>query len=437
MSRDARQILARLRDGRALESADYAWFANHLADGLVSDAQAGAFAMAICQNGIGATGRVALTHAMARSGITLKWDLPGPILDKHSTGGVGDTVSLPLAPALAACGAFVPMLSGRGLGHSGGTLDKLEAIPGLGGELETDDLMRVVREVGCVISGATRDIAPADKRLYAVRDVTSTVESIDLITASILSKKLAEGLDGLVLDVKTGSGAFMADATAARNLAQSLVTTANEAGCKTTAMVTDMNQPLSGSAGNALEVIEAMEVLTSSGGSTRLWQLTVSLGGNLLEMGGLAETTDMGEAMIRNALDSGRAAEIFGKMVAAMGGPRDFVARWRDRLPAAPVMVEIYPDAPGIVHSIDTRALGEIVVHLGGGRLLHSDKIHPGVGLSEIASIGDLVDGNRPLARIHARSDDEAKGAAKALHAAVTLGDGPIETPRLIHERIS
>ena len=227
---DARSILSRLRAGDALSPEDYTWFANGLASGAVSDAQAGAFAMAVCLKPIGAEGRVRLTHAMRDSGDVMSWDMPGPVLDKHSTGGVGDTVSLPLAPALAACGAYVPMLSGRGLGHTGGTLDKLEAIPGYSAILDGEELTRVVAKVGCAIVGASGSIAPADRRLYGVRDVTSTVESIDLITASILSKKLASGLEGLVLDVKTGSGAFLPDPQAALELATALVETAQGAG---------------------------------------------------------------------------------------------------------------------------------------------------------------------------------------------------------------
>lgn len=433
---DAREILARLRVGEPLTPDHYRWFAQGLADGTVSDAQAGAFAMAICKSPIGPDARVSLTHAMRDTGQVLSWDVDGPVLDKHSTGGVGDVVSLPLAPALAACGAYVPMLSGRGLGHTGGTLDKMEAIPGYRAIIGNEELARVVREVGCAIVGASGEIAPADKRLYAVRDVTSTVESIDLITASILSKKLSEGLEGLVLDVKTGSGAFMATPEDALALAQSLVDTAQGAGCRCTALLTDMNQPLASTAGNALEVIEAMEILTGSGGSARLRQVTLSLGGELLALGGLAENAAEGERKINAALTSGAAAEIFGRMVAALGGPRDFVSLWRDRLPAAPVMVEIAPRTPGYVAAIDTRAVGEVVVHLGGGRLVQTDAIDPAVGLSDLAALGDRVDDQRPLARIHARTEDEARRAAEALHAAYRLSDAPVAVPDLIHERI-
>ena len=433
---DARDILARLRVGDPLDPDQFQWFARGLADGTVSDAQAGAFAMAICKSPIGPAARVSLTHAMRDTGQVMSWDLDGPVLDKHSTGGVGDTVSLPLAPALAACGAFVPMLSGRGLGHTGGTLDKMEAIPGYRAIIGNDELARVVGEVGCAIVGASGEIAPADKRLYAVRDVTSTVESIDLITASILSKKLSEGLEGLILDVKTGSGAFMADPADALALAQSLVDTAQGAGCKCTALLTDMSQPLARAAGNALEVMEAMEILTGSGGSARLRQVTLSLGGELLVLGGLAANAAEGEAKINAALHSGAAAEIFGHMVATLGGPGDFVSRWRDRLPAAPVMVDIAPKEPGYVTAIDTRAVGEAVVRLGGGRLVQTDKVDPAVGLTDLAGIGERVDRDRPLARIHARTEDSARTAAEALHRAYRLSAAPVSPPDLVQERV-
>ena len=279
---DARTIIAGVRDRKGLPPEAATWFANGLASGDVTDAQAGAFAMAVLLNGLGEEGRVALTRAMRDSGRVLKWDLPGPVIDKHSTGGIGDCTSLLLAPALAACGAYVPMISGRGLGHTGGTLDKLEAIPGYRCDVPVEDLHRLVADIGCAIVGASENIAPADRRLYAIRDVTGTVESIDLITASILSKKLAAGLEALILDVKVGSGAFMKTMADAEALAKSLVTTAQGAGCMTAALITDMNQPLAASAGNALEVLEVMETLTGVAVNQALWDVTVALGGEAL-----------------------------------------------------------------------------------------------------------------------------------------------------------
>lgn len=429
---DARQILSALRRGEVLSPAQLRWFADALGRGDVSDAQAGAFAMGVCHAPLGTEGRVALTEAMRDSGEVLKWNLPGPVVDKHSTGGVGDCVSLVLAPALAACGAYVPMISGRGLGHTGGTLDKLESIPGYSVDVSLDRLRQVTRAVGCAIVGPTADLAPADRVLYGVRDVTGTVESIDLITASILSKKLAAGPQALVLDVKVGSGAFMPDHAAAEALARALVETANGAGCPTRAVLTDMSQPLVTAAGNALEVGEVMETLTGSGVTHALWELSCVLGGALLHMGGLTVTAEQGADEISEALATGAAAESFGRMVAELGGPRDFVDRWRDRLPGAPVLRPAYADRAGFVSNVDARALGEIVVHLGGGRLRDGDKINPGVGLSGIAGLGEEVDQDRPLALIHAASEADADRAEDALQQAFRVGDMPLNPPELV-----
>ena len=432
---DARTIIATIRDGGRPSAEDLRWFAAGLASGAVTDAQAGAFAMAVLLKGIGEGGRVALTRAMRDSGQVLQWDLPGPVIDKHSTGGVGDCTSLLLAPALAACGAYVPMISGRGLGHTGGTLDKLEAIPGYQTQVETERMQRLVRDIGCAIVGASADIAPADKRLYAIRDVTGTVESIDLITASILSKKLAAGLEALVLDVKVGSGAFLPDPDQAEALARALVSTAQGAGCMARALITDMDEPLIAAAGNALEVIEVMETLTGTAVTTRLWDLTVALGGEALALGGLAADAEAGGAKIAEVLESGHAAEIFGEMVAALGGPIDFVERWPDRLPSAPVVIEVSPEDAGVVSAIDTRAVGEVVVALGGGRRRDGDRVNPSVGLSEIAALGEGVGPDLPFARVHAAPLDEAEAAAVALRRAFTVGEGAPERP-LIHGRI-
>lgn len=434
---DARTILIKLRQGDRLTEAELFWFAEGLATGAVSDAQAGAFAMAVCQKGLGEEGRVQLTRAMRETGRILKWHLDGPVIDKHSTGGVGDCVSLLLAPALAACGAFVPMISGRGLGHTGGTLDKLEAIPGYNTQVSPDDLQEIVADIGCAIVGASDDIAPADKRLYAVRDVTGTVASVDLITASILSKKLSAGLEALVLDVKVGSGAFMGSEEEALVLAQALVATAQGAGCMTTALVSDMNQPLASSAGNALELIEVMKVLTGATGDTALEKLTVALGGEVLALGGLAADAADGEGRIAAVLEDGSAASVFAEMVAELGGPVDFVDRWPDRLPAAPVMMDVHPGQGGVVTAIDTRALGEVVVQLGGGRMREDDRIDPAVGLSDIARLGAQVDDATPLARIHTGDEDKGRAVAARLRRAFTLSDSAIDTPPLIHERIA
>jgi thymidine phosphorylase len=434
---DARRIIARIRDGGQPGPDDLAWFAQGLASGAVTDAQAGAFAMAVLLKGLGDQGRVALTRAMRDSGSVMHWDLPGPVVDKHSTGGIGDCVSLLLAPALAVCGAYVPMISGRGLGHTGGTLDKLEAIPGFRTGQTEAAFRAQVADLGCAIVAASADLAPADKRLYAIRDVTGTVESIDLITASILSKKLAAGLEALVLDVKCGSGAFMKTPERAEELARALVATAQGAGCMTTALITDMTQPLATAAGNALEVIEVMETLTGTSVNTAIWDLTAALGGELLALAGLAADADDGAARIEQALESGAAAERFGEMVAAQGGPADFVDRWPDRLPAAPVVMEVPALDDGFVWEIDGEALGHAVVHLGGGRLREGDKVNPSVGLSDMAGLGEEAGAGVPLAMVHAATQEAAEAAVRAVQAAYRIGTSAPDEADLVLKRIS
>lgn len=432
---DARRIIARLRDGETPSREELTWFANGLADQSVTDAQAGAFAMAALLNGMTDEGRVGLTLAMRDSGRVLHWDMDGPLLDKHSTGGVGDCVSLVLAPALAACGAYVPMISGRGLGHTGGTLDKMEAIPGLVTSLDEGRFRSVVAKAGCAIVSATADIAPADRRLYAIRDVTSTVESLDLITASILSKKLSAGLDGLVLDVKIGSGAFMKNMDEAKSLAEALVTTANEAGCNTAALISDMSQPLAPALGNALEVGASCEVLTGRGQGPLL-DLSAALGGVVLAGAGLAEDAADGHAKITEAITSGRAAEHFGRMVAAMGGPLQFVENWDRFLPEATVIREIPAPADGYITAMDGEALGLTVVDLGGGRKVESDPIDYAVGLSDILPLGTKVTKGQPLGRVHASRMESATRAVRDVQAAITLGDNAPDVPALIREGI-
>nr|WP_254696034.1 thymidine phosphorylase [Palleronia sp. THAF1] len=422
-------MLVDLRAGRVPSADALRAFAAGLADGSVSDAQAGAFAMGVCRGpGLGEAGRVALTDAMARSGDVLSWDLDGPVVDKHSTGGVGDPVSLVLAPMLAAVGCYVPMISGRGLGHTGGTLDKLEAIPGLSVELDETRVRSVVAECGAAIVAASDRIAPADRRLYAVRDATATVDQMDLITASILSKKLAAGLDALVLDVKTGAGAFMVDPDDARSLAQALVRAANGAGCRTAALITAMDQPLAPACGNALEIIAVMEVLTGVSADKRLHDVALALGEVVLELAGM-------DADLAATLADGRAAERFGAMVAAMGGPSDFVDRWADRLPAAPVVVTVQAEAAGVVSGIDGTALGHAVVALGGGRTRPGDAVDPSVGLSQVVRLGTKVAPGDPLARVHAADENSAERAVVAVRDALRLDEGPQPMP-LVLERV-
>ncbi|TMV12883.1 thymidine phosphorylase [Arenibacterium halophilum] len=432
---DARAIIARLRKGEVPSEDQLRWFAQGLADGGVSDAQAGAFAMAVCMGQLGTEGRAALTRAMRDSGKVMSWSLPGPVVDKHSTGGVGDAVSFLLAPALAECGAFVPMISGRGLGHTGGTLDKLESVPGVATLLPQDRFQQVVASAGCAIVGATGEIAPADKRLYAIRDVTATVESLDLITASILSKKLAEAPDALVLDVKTGSGAFMKTPEEARALAKALTETAQAAGCPTRAVVSDMSQPLAPALGNALEIAEVMRVLTEAC-TGPLARLTAILGGEALCAAGLAKTADAGKKAIFDVLADGRAAERFGRMLAAQGGPLGFVDNWARFLPEATVMHEVTATETGYITAIDGEALGLTVVGLGGGRQVESDTVDPAVGLSRVLGLGEKVQKGTPLAVIHASREDAARRAEGEVRRAYTIGQTAPKLPDLVLERI-
>lgn len=432
---DSRAIIVGIRDGNGATPDDLAWFANGLATGTVSDAQAGAFAMAVLLRGLGDQGRTALTLAMRDSGDRLNWSLNGPVIDKHSTGGIGDCVSLVLAPALAACGAYVPMISGRGLGHTGGTLDKIESIPGLRTTLTEPQLRALVASTGCAIASASAEIAPADRRLYAIRDVTGTVESLDLITASILSKKLAAGLEGLVLDVKLGSGAFMKDADSACALARALVDTANAAGCRTSAVISDMNQPLAPAMGNALEMAETMRVL--SGQITGpLAGLSTALGGLALYNAGLCTDLEEGATRIAGALASGQAADRFGRMVAAMGGPVRFVEDWKRFLPEATVIRELTADRAGFITAMDGHAMGLSVIGLGGGRQVEGDQIDPAVGLSDILTLGTRVTPGQPLLRIHASRSEHADTAEKTLRGAITITGTAPDLPPLIHERV-
>jgi thymidine phosphorylase len=427
------ELIRRKRDGLELSEEEISQLVFGIADGSVTDAQVGALAMAIVWRGMSAAERVALTGAMTRSGDVLDWsdaDLSGPVLDKHSTGGVGDKVSLILAPILAGCGAFVPMISGRGLGHTGGTLDKLESIPGYDVTPDNQRFREVVSRAGCAIVGQTARLAPADRRLYAIRDATGTVESIPLITGSILSKKLAAGLGALVMDVKTGSGAMMAELDRARELARTIVEVAVGNGLPTVALITDMNQVLGRTAGNAVEVRESIDHLTGAARDERLVEVTLALCAEVLALGGLYD--DLGDARraAERALSSGAAAERFGAMVAELGGPADLLEVPSRHLPDAAVVAPIEPARPGTVSSIDVRAVGIAIVNLGGGRAREDDVVDHSVGVTEVAALGERVEpGGRPLALLHARDEESFRQAADAVRAAFVLGDPPGQVP--------
>lgn len=434
------EIIRRKRDGATLGEEEIGFFVAGITDGSITEGQVAAFAMAVFFRGMAMAERIALTRAMMRSGTVLDWsgeNLPGPIVDKHSTGGVGDKVSLMLGPMAAACGCYVPMISGRGLGHTGGTLDKFDAIPGYRTQPDTAGFRKTVREIGCAIIGQTADLAPADRRLYAIRDVTATVESIPLITASILSKKLAAGLQALTMDVKCGNGAFMATPDSARELAESIVHVASGAGVRTTALLTDMNQVLGHTAGHATEMQEAVDYLTGKRREARLDAVTRALVGEMLLSGGICATAQEAAGRIETALNSGRAAEIFARMVAALGGPADFLEQSDRHLAKAPVVRACLPERAGRVVAVDTRAIGVALIDLGGGRRTAQDKIDHRVGISKFQAVNAEVGPDRPLCLIHAADDPAWERAAAAIRAAVKVGDGPVADPSPILKRIA
>ncbi|HET8691887.1 MAG TPA: thymidine phosphorylase [Steroidobacteraceae bacterium] len=429
------EAIRRKRDGGRLEAADLARIASGLADGSLSDAQAGAFAMAVWLRGMDFAECADWTRAVRDSGEVFDWrreSPPGPILDKHSTGGVGDLVSLALGPMLAACGAWVPMVVGRGLAHTGGTLDKLESIPGYASRPEPGRVRRAVREAGVAIVGAGDRIAPADRRLYAIRDVTATVDCLPLIVASILSKKLAAGLDALVLDVKRGNGAVLPEPGRGRELARAMQATAAEAGLSMTALMTDMSEPLARSAGNALEVHEAIAMLQGADGDPRLREVTLALGAEVMVQGGLAPDGAAARKALDASLASGRAAERFSRMVASLGGPSDLLERAGSYLPRAPVVADVAAPATGTVLAIDTRAVGLAVVRLGGGRVAPGQAIDHAVGFDRLVPRGAKLRAGDPIARVHARTPEAAKAAAAELAAEFTIGDGRPEAPPLV-----
>ena len=418
-----KELILKKRLGKELTKNEINWFISNLTSNHLSEGQIASLAMAICLKGMTFDERLQLTLAMKNSGKTLSWDLPGPIIDKHSTGGVGDTVSLILAPILAACGAYVPMISGRGLGHTGGTLDKFDSIPGYNTSPNEALLRRVVSKVGCAIIGQTNELAPADKRLYAIRDVTGTVESIDLITASILSKKLAAGLEGLVIDVKCGNGAFMQDFNEASTLAKSLVTVSNESGCKTTALVTDMNQPLSQSIGNSLEVLAAIDILNGSSKDYRLLEVTNSLGVSILCSSNICKNKKEAQLLISSVLSSGKAAEKFSQMISELGGANDFFEKPKNYLTPSNIQKNICCKQSGYVKKINTKNLGNILILLGGGRQKVEDDIDFSVGMKLLIELDTYVEKNQPICTLYARDEESFNIAEKEIIESFEIGE--------------
>lgn len=423
------EMIRTKRDGGEVSADDLTKFVAGITDDSVTEGQISAFAMAVFFNGMTPEEGAALTLAMRDSGDVIDWsqfgfDKDAPITDKHSTGGVGDKVSLMLAPIVAACGGYVPMISGRGLGHTGGTLDKLEAIPGFDPYPSIERFAGVTKSVGCSIIGQTGSLAPADKRFYGIRDVTATVESVPLITASILSKKLSAGLGSLVMDVKFGTGAFMDSADKARTLAKNIVRVAKIANTPTTALLTDMNQVLGRTAGNAIEMIETVEFLTNpSAADQRLVDITLDLAAHMLALSGAQRSVEEARAAAETALNTGKATEVFAKMTAEQGGPIDFIEKYEDYLALAGVVKDVPALNAGYISGMDAREVGMAVVALGGGRTDPTQMIDHSVGLSEICQTGDRIEAGQPLAKVYAASEEAADAAIAAVQKNIVVGD--------------
>jgi len=428
-------VIRKKRDGGALSDEEIQFFVDGLADNSLPAEQVSSLAMAIFLNSMSFPEAAKLTLAMASSGTVLDWSeegLDGPVIDKHSTGGVGDKVSFLLAPIAAACGCYVPMISGRGLGHTGGTTDKAESIPGYNATPDFQAFRKTVKDIGCAIIGQTADLAPADRRFYSIRDVTGTVESVPLITASILSKKIAAGLQGLVMDVKVGSGAFMGTQERAQELANSIIGTAAKAGLKTHAVITDMNEVLGTTAGNALEIEEAVLYLRNERRDPRLDDVTLSLCAEMLVVGAIESDRQVARARCEEVVSSGRAAEVFDRMVHALGGPTDFVENYSKHLAKAPVVRAVR--TKGVVVRVDTRAVGNAIIELGGGRRKVGEALDLSVGFSEIAPTGTMLNDDTPLAFVHAATASDADKAEQNLLAACELGESDAPARPVVSE---
>ena len=429
------EIIRKKRDGHSLSAEEIQFYIEGIANGSVNESHIAAFSMAVLFNGMNVEESFHLTNHMVKSGDTLNWeDLNGPVIDKHSTGGVGDKVSLMLAPIVAACGIYNPMISGRGLGHTGGTLDKLESIPGYNTTPDNDQFRNVVKNVGCAIIGQTANLAPADKIIYGVRDVTATVESVSLITASILSKKLAAGLDGLIMDIKTGNGAFADQLDFARDVGNSIISVANKFGMKTTALITDMNQPLGNAVGNALEVMEVINYLKGTKRDQRLHEVVLSLAVEMLQVAGLSDSKEHAIQKITDVLDNGQAAETFQKMVSELGGPKNILD---ETLTAANVVKPVPAPHSGTITHIETREVGLAVVELGGGRKKASDTIDHTVGFTDVLGLGEKVDKGQPLAIVHAKNEDDANHIIALIQKAYRINDSNVEPSPTIIERLT
>ena len=434
-------VIRRKRDGQSLSRDEIDFFVAGVTSGRIADYQVSALLMAIYLNGMNEVEQQALTEAMLRSGITLDFSsIAKPKADKHSTGGVGDKTSLIIAPLVAACGVCVPMISGRGLGHTGGTLDKLESIPGYRVNLSTKEFRDVLERVGFAMAGQTAELAPADKKMYALRDATSTVEAIPLIVASIISKKGAAGLDAMVIDVKVGSGAFMRDEARARELAKALVKTGNSCGIRTRALLTDMNQPLGRAVGNSLEVKECIELMRGEAepGARPVLDLSLELSAHMLVLARVDDSLEAAHARLRRVLEAGDALECFRQNVAAQGGEVRVCDDPAAFLPLVSESSKVESPRSGFITEIETTEIGHAIAALGGGRVRIEDKIDPTVGFLGEKQIGEKVEKGELLGTVYARDQAKARETVARIQAAYSIGDASdSQRPTLIKEVIN
>lgn len=424
------EIIRKKRDNQELSTQEIAEFINGIAEKKIDDAQVAALTMAIYFNSMSKKEITALTLAMRDSGKVLSWkDFDKPIVDKHSSGGVGDKVSLILAPLLAANDVYVPMIAGRGLGHTGGTIDKLESIPNYNTSADDELFRKTVKNVGCAIIGQTADLAPADKKIYALRDVCATVESIPLITASILSKKLAAGLEYLVMDLKCGNGAFMNNFADAETLAKSIVDVANAAGTKTSALITDMNQVLGKNVGNALEISESLDFLQGKPIDSRLKEITFALGAELLVSCGRFQNKEEALAKFEQDISSGKALEIFAKMCSSLGAPTDFIEKSESYLPHSAIIKPLLATKAGYISAMNTRKIGISIIKMHGGRTIAGEKLDLATGYTGFAQIGDYVDSKTPLCYVHCQNEAQYEEIKKDILDAIEISS---KAPKII-----
>lgn len=432
-----RNIVKKQRDGYEIEGWEMKDFIRGITSGEVSDSSIAAYLMGVYLRGMTGKELCSYTASISESGLRIDWEgLDKPVVDKYSTGGVGDLVSLVLVPLLASCGVYFPLYSGRGLGYAGGTLDKLDSIPGYISQPDLDQFQKVVREVGCAIAGQSLELVPADRRIYRIADEVTCGQAEDIIVASMVAKKLACGASNLVFDIKTGNGAFSSSYSGAQAMSKKIVKLAKACGVKATAFITDMNQPLSYTMGNALEIKETIDYLKDGRRNPRLHEIVMDLGQELLMISGVVSDQKAAEALMLEAITNGSALEKFGKMVSALGGPEDFIEKFEDHLPLAAVIKPVYPEESGKIHSIDTKEFGRVMITLGGARMSFDETLDYSVGVSDIAAIATEVNNEVPIAVVHAKTEEDFELAKAQILSCVEIANGSINECQAVLEKI-